>query len=446
MGLENIEQLHAGLGRPLDGVPCVVHVAGTNGKGSVCIKVARALEATGVRTGLFVSPHISSFRERMQVNGVPISEAEVERLVPRVFACAGAGEVPATFFEMTTALAFLHFQQAGAQAAVLETGLGGRLDSTNICKPTVSVITSISCDHTKILGDTEEAIAVEKAGIMKSGVPVVIGPMKNRSVLDVLLAVAKEKGAGPVHVVEPSASSVDGVDDFMLDNERVAAATLRALEESHGDIESDPGLAFSALPADILSAALAASPPCRFERVSSHGEEFVLDVAHNPAAMRMLFSRIAQKYAPEALSSMPVVVGMSIDKDLTECLGCLTEWVSAENVFLVQAGHPRAAPVSDMLPLIPGANTCSSVEEGIAKAVERNQQFLASPQSRGADSRPPIIVCGSLYMMDAVRTELGMDVVTDPDVVQQAWSDRKVGLNKGEDEHAKEIAGGGSIA
>ena len=137
---------------------------------------------------------------------------------------------------------------------------------------------------------------------------------------------------------------------------------------------------------------------------------------------------------------MPVVVGMSIDKDLSECLGCLTEWVNSDNVFLVQAGHPRAAPVSDMLPSIPGANSCSSVEEGIANAVERNRQNFAPLLSGGAGSRGPIIVCGSLYMMDAVRAELGMAVVTDPDLVQQAWSDRKVGLNKGESAHMKKVA------
>ena len=179
MGLQNIERLHDALGRPLDAVPTVVHVAGTNGKGSVCIKVARALEATGLRTGLFVSPHISCFRERMQVNRLPISEAEVEKLVPLIFDCANAKDIPATFFEMTTALAFLHFQQAGAHAAVLETGLGGRLDSTNICKPAVSVITSISLDHTKILGEKGRTL-LEKAGIMKPGVPVVIGPVRKK--------------------------------------------------------------------------------------------------------------------------------------------------------------------------------------------------------------------------------------------------------------------------
>ena len=419
MGLENIDKLHRELGNPLQKVPTVVHVAGTNGKGSVCIKVARSLEAIGLRTGLFVSPHISCFRERVQINGEQISEMQVEELLPKVFELVSRKNIPATFFEMTTALAFMHFGLSGAQAVVLETGLGGRLDSTNICRPAVTVITSISRDHTKILGETEEEIAAEKAGIMKAGVPVVIGPMENQAALDVLLRIASEKKTGPVHLVKSNGKTISN--DFMINNERVAAATLRALEEYAPEAESLP---FSSLSENVLSSALSATPPCRFERVTAHGFDFILDVAHNQAALKVLFSRIAQIYGEDSLSSVKVIVGMSADKNLVECLGSLRECVPDENIYLVQANHPRSAPVSEMLEIVPRATACSSVEYGIDEAMNQ-----AGSEGHSAT---PIIVCGSLYIMDAVRCKLGMSVVSDPVIVQEAWSNRKAGLNKDE--------------
>ena len=176
-----MQALHARLGSPLENElrRKVVHIAGTNGKGSVAWKVARTLQSAGLRTGLFVSPHVSSFRERAQVNGELISEARVAALLAEIFAAMDAGPEPvrATFFEITTALALRHFAESGVDALVLEAGLGGRLDATNIvAAPALSVITSIALEHTRVLGGTVEAIAAEKAGIMKPGVPVVVGP------------------------------------------------------------------------------------------------------------------------------------------------------------------------------------------------------------------------------------------------------------------------------
>jgi len=143
----------------------IIHVAGTNGKGSVSLKIAKTLELAGYKTGLFVSPHISSFRERMQVNSVPISEQEVEQFMPDIFSLCERNNIPATFFEVTTGLAFAYFGAHNVEAVVLETGLGGRLDATNVIKhPSLSIITSIGLEHTNILGDTVELIAKEKAG------------------------------------------------------------------------------------------------------------------------------------------------------------------------------------------------------------------------------------------------------------------------------------------
>jgi dihydrofolate synthase/folylpolyglutamate synthase len=143
----------------------IVHVAGTNGKGSVCYKIAKTFQLAGYKTGLFTGPHISSFRERIQINSVPISENDVSDYIPNILSILERNQIPASFFEVTTALAFSYFNARNVDVVVLETGLGGRLDATNVIKrPTLSIITSIGLDHTKILGDTIELIAKEKAG------------------------------------------------------------------------------------------------------------------------------------------------------------------------------------------------------------------------------------------------------------------------------------------
>ncbi|MEI6241855.1 MAG: Mur ligase family protein, partial [Chlamydiota bacterium] len=155
-----------------------IHVAGTNGKGSVCTKVAKALSLEGYRVGLYISPHISSYRERISINGLMISEEEVVKYLERIF------QIPIefSFFEISTLLAFMYFADQLVEFAVLETGLGGRYDATNVVDPIVSVITSIGWDHMHILGDTLEAIACEKGGIIKREVPLVLGPFANEPI------------------------------------------------------------------------------------------------------------------------------------------------------------------------------------------------------------------------------------------------------------------------
>ncbi|MFM8560360.1 MAG: bifunctional folylpolyglutamate synthase/dihydrofolate synthase, partial [bacterium] len=169
-GLDGTRALLAGLGHP-EARFASVHVAGTNGKGSVCAFVERVLRAAGQRTGLYTSPHLVSFRERIRVNGVCASEAQLHDGLDRIEALDAARD--ATFFEIATALAFDRFAQARVDWAVVEVGLGGRLDSTNVLNPAVCALTTIGLDHAELLGDTHAAIAAEKAGILKPGVPVV---------------------------------------------------------------------------------------------------------------------------------------------------------------------------------------------------------------------------------------------------------------------------------
>ena len=175
LGLENTRELLKRLGNPQEHFGSV-HVAGTDGKGSVCAIIHSILTASGVRTGLYTSPHILEFNERISVCGVPISDEELAdlaaRVVPHVNGMA-ENNMLCTFFEVTTAIAFLHFMEKGVEYAVVEVGMGGRFDSTNVIVPDVTVINNISIDHTEYLGNTIEKIAYEKAGIIKPGVPCV---------------------------------------------------------------------------------------------------------------------------------------------------------------------------------------------------------------------------------------------------------------------------------
>lgn len=191
LGLANIRTLLARLGHPERALR-IVHVAGTNGKGSVSAAIALMLQRAGYRTGLYTSPHLHSFTERIRVDGEPVGEAEMVALTDEIHAVVDT--VPVTFFEFTTAMALLHFQRRQVEFAVLEVGMGGRLDATNAVTPEVSVITPICCDHAEHLGVDLAAIAGEKAGIIKPGVPVVIASQQPE-VEAVLLARAAQQAA-----------------------------------------------------------------------------------------------------------------------------------------------------------------------------------------------------------------------------------------------------------
>jgi len=176
-GLDVITALLEKLGNPHRGLN-VIHVAGTNGKGSVCAMIESVLRASGKKTGLYTSPHLLRFNERFRVSGREISNTDLEKLIADVEAAAQSLDTrPATFFEISTAMAFEHFKRSGVDYAVIETGMGGRWDATNVVQPVISVITRIALDHTDYLGDDLEKIAWEKAGIIKEGAPVICGPM-----------------------------------------------------------------------------------------------------------------------------------------------------------------------------------------------------------------------------------------------------------------------------
>ena len=307
-GLATTRALLRSLGNPHEVMP-TIHIGGTNGKGSVSTLVASALAEAGWRVGLYTSPHLVSFRERMRVDGVPISEAAVamwtDRLRPLIL------QRHATFFEATTAIAFADFAARGAEIAVVEVGLGGRLDSTNVIRPLVSAVTKIERDHMKYLGDTLEKIACEKAGIAKPGAPFVIGE-RDPAVVEVLRqeahrAVARLQPGGRADVrVLPAEYEWCGplslAGPHQRRNAAVAQAILAALPVRYRPGSEPMERGFGA-----------AYVPGRLDRRG----KWLFDVAHNPDGMRALTAALATLRPARPLHALVSILG---DKEWPEML------------------------------------------------------------------------------------------------------------------------------
>ncbi len=300
LGLENIrriaDSLHVRLGG--DDAPRFLHVAGTNGKGSVCAMLDAICRAAGYRTALFTSPHLVTFRERIRLAGEMISESEAASGLTRVRNKTADWEHSPTFFEITTALALAWFQEHGAEVVVLETGMGGRLDATNVVTPAVSVITSIALDHQQWLGTTLAEIAAEKAGIIKENVPVVSVPQAEE-VQRVLQLAGKERGALVLDSITTpwSEDAINLPGEHQRWNAALAVAALR--------------LGGLRIPSAAVTAGLGSVHwPGRFQRIS---ERFVLDGAHNPAAARQLAATWREIHGD---AKAALIVGILRDKDV----------------------------------------------------------------------------------------------------------------------------------
>ncbi|GMF27961.1 unnamed protein product [Phytophthora fragariaefolia] len=419
LGLENMQKLNAAFGDPASQFE-IVHVAGTNGKGSVSFKVAKALERSGCKTGLFVSPHVACFRERVQVNGKLISESEVCEALSEIFNISAQLRIPATFFEITTMLAFLHFAKQGVDCVVLETGLGGRLDSTNIVNPALSVITSIGLDHTRILGITIEAIAREKAGIVKPNVPVVIGP---NAPVNVMMEFAARNNAPLVRVP----LQADFEEDYNAENTAIAREACVQLNALHavqpGGTRIPKGLCVD-FSSKSVNAALESRPPCRFQvlhvmRPNSKERKVtvVLDVAHNPQAIDKLAGLLHKRFPDKKFR---FVCGFSADKAINKVLDKITDVVRATHpgeeeeelqsrIHLVKANHPRGASLVEINLSLAGSSvngepkfeyeSISSIKEGVDAA-------LAA--SRASADDEVVVVCGSVFLMAEARQALGL--------------------------------------
>lgn len=316
-GLERTEALLAKLGSPHRQL-AAVHIAGTNGKGSVVATAEALLRHKGLKVGRYTSPHLIDFRERITVNGTPITEEAVLAFLERWI--SPAEEIGATFFELTTALAFEWFVKQEVDFAVIETGLGGRLDSTNVLTPRVATVTSIGLDHTDLLGNTLEAIAREKAGIFKRGVPAVIGE-ESPSIRALLETRAGAAGAQPIVLIDEGfptdevGISPDGT-SFTLGRGKHRQRITTPLIGAHQARNTALGLATIAVlgeeylaPAGEISGALSkVFLPGRFQREG----KFIFDVAHNPAGAHTIVETLRALTPSRPVTALVAVLS---DKD-----------------------------------------------------------------------------------------------------------------------------------
>ncbi len=411
LSLGRIERLLGALGRPERRMPGAVHVAGTNGKGSVIALLSAFLEAAGLRVHVYTSPHLIRFNERIRLAGEPIDEAELTALLEECEAANGGA--PITFFEITTACAFLAFARAPADIVLLETGLGGRLDATNVLdRPLATVITPISKDHCRFLGETLDEIAFEKAGILKPGVAAVIGPQAPQ-VERVLAGRAKETGAplrrfgrewsvtvkrggivwrGGARTLELPACALLGA--HQVENAGIAIACaqeLGGLDVPAAAIAQ--GLTSVEWPARLQR--LRRGPLLSvFEESAAGGWEVWLDGGHNAAAGAAL-ARVARDWADKPLH---LVFGMLKSKDPAAFVGPLAPFVrEARAVEIIgeeasfSAAEAAGAAAGAGLRVEPAANVAEALA-GIAK---------------GAAGPGRVLICGSLYLAGAVLAENG---------------------------------------
>lgn len=414
-GLESMRALASALGSPQRSFKSVL-VGGTNGKGSVASLLAGALAAAGHRTGLYISPHLQQVGERLVVNGVPASEEELERVLGEVRPHAEA--LGASFFEVITAAALLRFKQLRVDWAVLEVGLGGRFDATNVVEPELSVITSVALDHTSVLGNTVEEIAREKAGILRPGVPVVTGATGRA--LQVLSAAALDLDApllrlGHDFTFSSGHLSWEGVSLTLHCSTLLwAPLDLSAPLVGQHQLANMAVAAVAALKLEVaaqeLQWAFAQTHwPGRLERFSYRGRQVILDGAHNPEAALALASALRELEGEVSV----LIVGMSREKDSATILEALAPL--AQRVIVTAASHsPRAFPTDELERKARVAVAASG------RAVPRSHggdgelrlsteatptAALAAAVARSAPGQT-VVVAGSLFLVGEVRNIL----------------------------------------
>jgi dihydrofolate synthase / folylpolyglutamate synthase len=426
LGLEAMRSFLERVGRPETQLKCI-HVAGTNGKGSVSMMLLTILAQHGYRVGLYTSPHLSSVRERFRINDAAISQERFAAIATRIRSVLGDEMI--TYFEFTTALAFLWFAESDLDLVVLETGLGGRLDATNVITPLVSVITNVSMDHEAYLGHDLESIAFEKAGIIKPGVPVVSGTEEEQTT-GVIRKKCQELGSGLYQYDEDfSADSEEGGTwtwrglggslasrviqglrcsmrgSYQRRNASLSLAALKLLAEE-GYVVTDE---------DIRDGLLKVHWPGRLEYIALDRKtraqvknpepevqglvHYLLDGAHNPAGVNSLVRTLQEEYVYRKLI---VVWGAMSDKDLSRTVPAIASM--ADRLILTKPAGQRAAEPAQLL-------ACLSADfQKKAELVADVLQALRQAEDT-AGAGDIIVVAGSLYLIGAVRTFLVGELV-----------------------------------
>jgi dihydrofolate synthase/folylpolyglutamate synthase len=426
LGLEAMRSFLARVGHPETKLKCV-HVAGTNGKGSVSMTLMTILARLGYKVGLYTSPHLSSVRERFRINDACISKEKFAEIATTIREVLGDEKI--TFFEFTTALAFLWFAESDLDLVVLETGLGGRLDATNVIVPLVSVITNVSMDHEAYLGHDLESIAFEKAGIIKAGVPVVSGTEED-----------KTSGVIRRRCLEIGADLYQYGDAFTVDSEAGGGWTWRGLSGSLADMEIRDlrcamrgsyqrlnaslslavlnllaGKGFVVSPEDIREGLLDVHWPGRLEYIvldrktreqvyspepdNRNVVHYLLDGAHNPAGVDSLVLTLKEEYTYRKLI---VVWGAMADKDLNRTVPAIG--ALADRLILTKPAGARAAEPAQLQACLP-----AELQRKAELVADVIQALKTAEETAGPGDM--IVVAGSLYLIGAVRTFLVGELV-----------------------------------
>lgn len=390
LGLDNIRAILAALGNP-ERAYRSIHVAGTNGKGSVVAMVERGLRAAGLTTGRYTSPHLDRIEERVAINGRDVDAAAFESAVAAVFAAVdrasadGSLTVTPTFFEVSTAAAFEIFRRAAVDVAVVEVGLGGRFDATNVLTPVVSAITSIAFDHERHLGRTLSDIAFEKAGIAKPGVPLILGRMP----AEAEQRIAHVAAAVGAPIVPADATSARAYPQYelalagrhQLDNALVARAIMETWSNAIGLVSTDA----------IVAGLTDCEWPARLEwlRVPPN-RELLIDAAHNPAGAAALASYLKDVRSEK----LPIVFAAMADKDLPQMVAPLVD--VASSFVATTIDHGRARPADRL------AAEIRAQFAGPVEAVPSPEQAVR----RALDTAARAVACGSIYMIGPLRARL----------------------------------------
>jgi len=401
LGLENIRRLCASLDHPQNAFP-TIHVAGTNGKGSTCAMLASIFQKAGYQTGLYTSPHIHHFSERIRVNGTGISEDAIVRLTQSMR--PEIDRLQCTFFEATTAMAFQYFREQRVDIAVIETGLGGRLDATNVITPEISVITGIGLDHTEHLGRDKTKIAAEKGGIIKYKVPLVTGET-DPDCLEVFHRIAGELRTDVIRadrvtdILNPHSTIYGSSFDVILKLPDIEPRLIQLMTPMIGEYQIHN--AVTAMLAALLQKRLPVSDDAVREglreavfkgRMEWLSPNIITDAAHNPAALEALKQTINRLFRP-AFKKIYLIIGMLSDKDYK--LGVEILSGVADQFFTVTPDNPRALKstiLAQQLKQKKNAVTdCDSVETAVKKAKK-----IMKPDDL-------LIITGSHYVLSEVK-------------------------------------------
>jgi dihydrofolate synthase/folylpolyglutamate synthase len=425
VNLESISRACELFGNPQNDVP-YIHVTGTNGKGSVCKKISSVLINGGFKTGLFISPHITTFRERIQINNSYIEIEYLSEELERIFKVCDSNMVDLTYFELVTLLGFNYFRDMKAQVAVMEVGLGGNLDATNVIDPLLSIITSIGIDHTDSLGFRQEEIAEKKAGIIKPNRPVMIGfDCYPRQIFE---EKARENNS-PLYIVDKVRKNKDEFFNYDIENREIAAFSINILKKYYP--------MFRNINDTMLQTGLSQTQPCRKENVfNTLGRENIikhikstfskdvclkslkalyLDVGHNQHGLEKLFLLLREQFPTNYLR---VVFGVSASKDKSDIIKTVLS--HADKLYLISPDHPRAMKYDElkdyMNDFLINFNYSSDIieENDLGGKVSENIIKAIVDSDRSANKDEIILICGSFFFMKEARYTLGYSDECDP--------------------------------